>query len=114
MDRDIKIWLYDILNSIMEIDTFLLDKKYDFIIYQKDIKTKRAIEWNIEIIGEAMNRILKHNELINITASRQIVDIKNRVIHGYDSVSDEMIWSVVQKHLPILQKEVSVLLGELS
>ncbi len=58
MDREIVSRLADIKQAINEINTFLPDKK-DFLKFQKDIKTKRAIERNIEIIGEAVNRILK-------------------------------------------------------
>ena len=112
MDNDINIWLYDILNAIMEIESFLEGEKKDFSLFQNDIKTKRAIERNIEIIGEAMNRILNKDDKIIISNSRKIVDIRNRIIHGYDTVSDDIIWSIVIKHLPLLQTEIQQLLGE--
>jgi uncharacterized protein with HEPN domain len=64
----------------------------NFLEFQKDIKTKRAIERNIEIIGEAVSRILKENEGIQITSARKIVDARNRIIHGYDTVSDQVLW----------------------
>ncbi len=96
----------------MEIDSFFLDSPKEFTFYQKDLRTRRAIERNIEIIGEAMSRILKENELIVITNSRKLVDVRNRIIHGYDSVSDDIIWSIVITHLPLLQKEIETLLGE--
>ena len=69
-------------------------------------------ERNIEIIGEAMNRILKENNSIEISNSRKIVDVRNRIIHGYDSVSDDVIWGIVIKNLPVLKTEVSQLLNE--
>jgi uncharacterized protein with HEPN domain len=112
MDNEIKSWFYDILNSIMEIDSFFSDRPKDFINYQNDIRTKRAVERNIEIIGEALNRILKCDEKIEIQNSRKIVDARNRIIHGYDSVSDDVIWGIVIRHLPILQKEIQALLEE--
>lgn len=70
------------------------------------------MERNIEIIGEAMNRILKKDVSIEIPDSRKIVDVRNRIIHGYDSVSDEIIWAIVIQHLPVLKNEVELLLGE--
>ncbi|HSD07534.1 DUF86 domain-containing protein [Flavobacterium sp.] len=81
-------------------------------MYENDLRTKRAVERNIEIIGEAMNRILKLDSEIVISNSRKIVDVRNRIIHGYDSVSDDVIWGIVIKNLPVLQKEVEKLLGE--
>ena len=57
-----------------------------------------------------MSRILKEDKDIQISNSRKIVDVRNRIIHGYDSVSDDVIWGIVIKNLPVLQKEVEVLL----
>ncbi len=112
MDNNIKTWLYDILSSINEIESYFVDTPKLFEIYQNDLKTKRAVERNIEIIGEAMSRILKEDNRIQISNSKKIVDVRNRIIHGYDSVSDDVIWGIVIKNLPVLQKEVEVLLGE--
>jgi uncharacterized protein with HEPN domain len=112
MDNEIKAWLYDILNAIMEIESFFDDDTKIFEIYTNDLRTKRAVERNIEIIGEALSRIFKREETILISNSRKIVDTRNRIIHGYDSVSDDVIWGIVIKHIPILQTEIQVLLGE--
>ena len=112
MDIDIKTWLYDILNAIHEIESFFMDRPNEFPNYQNDLRTKRAVERNLEIIGEAMNRILKKNTDIDISNSRKLVDVRNRIIHGYDTVSDEIIWSIVVKHLPILKSETEKLLKE--
>lgn len=59
-----------------------------------------------------MNRILKVESKIEISNSRKIVDVRNRIIHGYDSVSDDVIWGIVIRNLPVLQKEVEKLLNE--
>ncbi len=112
MNNDIKTWLYDILNAIMEIESFFQDIPKEFSTYQADIRTKRAVERNVEIIGEAMNRVLKTDDSILISNSRKIVDLRNRIIHGYDSVSDEIVWAVVIKHLPTLQTEIELLLTQ--
>jgi len=111
MDNDIKTWLFDILNSIDEID-FYIGQPRLFQNYQTDKRTKRAVERNVEIIGEAMNRILKLNSEIRISDSRKIVSVRNRIIHGYDSVSDEVIWGIVVKQLAVLKTEVEKLLSE--
>lgn len=72
---------------------------------------RRAVERNITIIGEAMNRLLKTAPDIEITAARRIVDTRNYVIHGYDSVTDDIIWGIVVRHLPLLKAEVLQLIG---
>lgn len=112
MDNDIKTWLFDILNSITEIESYFVETPKSFANYQKDLRTKRAVERNIEIIGEAMNRILKQTNEIQISDSRKIVDVRNRIIHGYDSVSDDVVWGIVIKQLPVLKSEVEKLLSE--
>ena len=109
MEDEIKTWLSDIKQAIIEINDFLPDKK-DFFQFQKDLKTKRAIERNVEIIGEAANRIFKKQPDIGITDIKKIIVTRNRIIHGYDSVSDEIIWSIVVKHLPKLEDEINHLL----
>ena len=112
MDNDIKTWLYDILSSINEIESYYVDTPKIFEAYENDLRTKRAIERNIEIIGEAMSRILKQSPKIEISNSRKIVDVRNRIIHGYDSVSDDVIWGIIVKNLPVLQQEVEKLINE--
>ena len=82
MDIEMKTWLYDILNAITEIDSFFEEQPKNFDTYKDDIKTKRAVERNIEIIGEATNRIIQKDDTIALSNSRKIVDTRNRIIHG--------------------------------
>lgn len=111
MEIETRTWLYDILNAIMEIDSFMSDIS-GLDSYKMDLRTRRAVERNIEIIGEAMSRVLKQQPSFHISNSRKIVDVHNRIIHGYDSVSDEVIWGIVTIYLPVLKQEVEALLGE--
>ena len=109
MDNYIKTWLFDILNSINEIDSYFEGPKL-FLDYQNDLRTKRAVERNLEIIGEAMNRIEKIDSTINISSKKQIISMRNRVIHGYDKIDNEIIWGTIVRHLPNLKTEIEGLL----
>lgn len=100
------------LQSINEIDGYFDNKPRVFEEYTSDIKTKRAIERNLEIIGEAVNRILKKNKAIKLDNAEKIIGTRNRIIHGYDKISDDLIWSIVINHLPKLKEEVSRLLDD--
>ena len=111
MENKVKVWLLDILNAIEEIDSFLPDKK-DFFNFRDDIKTKRAIERNLEIIGEAVGRIVSNEPQAKINNARKIIDTRNRIIHGYDSVSVEIIWSIVVRDLPKLEREIRAILED--
>jgi len=105
MKREIKKYLYDIKTAIESINEYLGDKR-DFFEYQNNKLLRRAIEREIEIIGEAMNHILKIEPDINIENARKIVDTRNWVINGYDKVDDVVIWGIIIKHLPKLYDEI--------
>lgn len=57
-----------------------------------------------------MKRILERDKKFELTNARKIVDTRNRIIHGYDTVSDDVIWSIIINHLPKLKQEVNTLL----
>jgi len=59
-----------------------------------------------------MNRIVNQDNAVLLSNSRKIVDTRNRIIHGYDTVSDDIIWAIVVRHLPVLKSEIEKLLGE--
>ena len=105
MDFRIKTWLLDIIQCIDEIYIFLGDKR-DFLAYKNDLKTKKAIERNIEIIGEAVNRILKIDTTFPLDNAKNIIGTRNRIIHSYDNISDEVIWTIVSRELPELKKQI--------
>lgn len=113
MDERILKWLYDINIAIDEIESFFNEGNFDFFSYQKNIMLKRAVERNLEIIGEAVNRILKSDESYGarITESKSIIGLRNQVIHAYDNVSDEIIWSILINHLPKLKVEIDELIN---
>ncbi len=113
MDKEIKTWLFDIDSAISEIDGFFEEGKKIFENYRKDLKTKRAVERNLEIIGEAVRRILDKDSNITLTNARKIVDTRNRIIHGYDTISDDVIWGIIINHIPNLKNEVKELMNKL-
>lgn len=112
MDSEIKTWLYDILQSIEEIESYFEDRPKRFDEYINDIRTKRAVERNIEIIGEATNRILKRHKEFHLKNVHKIIGTRNRIAHGYDKISDDLIWSIVINHLPRLKDEIASKLEE--
>ena len=105
MDNKIKKYLYDIKESISAIHDFIGAKK-DFNKYLKNKMLRRAVEREIEIIGVAIGKIDKLDSNIQISSKKQIVGMRNRVIHGYDKIDDEIVWGTIVKHLPILEDEI--------
>ncbi len=47
---------------------------------------------------------------LTITNARKVVDMRNKLVHGYDEVEDNVVWNVIVKHLPLLKTEVEKLL----
>jgi len=109
MDERIRSWFHDILQYIDEIQIFI-GPSNNFEIYKADLRTKKAVERNLEIIGEAVNRISKNHPDLVLNNARNIIGTRNRIIHSYDSISDEVIWTIVQRDLPNLRDEVIALL----
>lgn len=109
MKLEVKKYLFDIQEAIESIEKYL-DGKRDFNIYVKNKMLRRAVEREFEIIGEAMNRIEKIDSSLSISSKKQIISMRNRVIHGYDKIDNEIVWGTIVRHLPILKKEIRNLL----
>lgn len=111
MPHRIPAWLEDIQTCITRIN-HILGPRRNFFIYKNDDVTRLYIERNLEIIGEAMNRILSKQPDIAITHARNIVNLRNLISHAYDGIDDERIWSIICKDLPRLKEEVDRLLED--
>ena len=112
MDRHLKAHLYDIKTAIDEIYSFFEQVPKRFDEYQKNLMLKRAIERNIGIIGEAVGKLIKDAPDIQISYTKAIIATRNRVIHDYAAITDDIIWKIVINDLPKLKEEVASLLSE--
>jgi uncharacterized protein with HEPN domain len=113
MQREIQKYLHDITISIQSINEYLVDQK-TFVDYKKNKLLRRGIERELEIIGEAINRILKIDETIDISDARRIVDLRNWVIHGYDIIDDVIIWGIITRDIPKLKEQIDNLIANKS
>ena len=111
MEPQIKKLLTDIANCILRIEEYTKEIT-TFEVFNSNTLIQNAVERNIEIIDEAMNALLKITPEIPISSARKIVNTRNMLIHGYDSVDEATIWVIVRKYVPILKKEVTDLLDE--
>ena len=111
MEEYAKKHLEDILNACREVESFFEGRPKVFSEFSKDILRQRAVERNVEIMGEAINRIKKDFPDIEIENAREIINTRNRVIHGYDSVTPEFLWGLVIKYIPLLKEDIETLLS---
>ena len=109
MNIEEKKLLYDIKEAVLSIDEHLENRRI-FAEFEANKTKRRAVERELEIIGEAMNRLLKLNNNVPLSFARIIVDLRNKVIHAYDSIDETIIWRIVMKDIPILLTEVNELL----
>ena len=103
--------LIDILQASEEIQDFVCGMPFEG--YQNTPVTKRAVERDFEIIGEALSRIKNiDSELLEkISEHHRIIGFRNILIHGYDVVDEAIVWQAVTNHLPILIREVKEILS---
>lgn len=101
--------LTDIKNAIEHIDIHL-EYKRNFEDYTSNITKQRAVERELEIIGEATNKLLKINPNVQISYSRIIVDLRNKLIHSYDNVNTIVLWKIIIVDIPTLFQEVTTLI----
>jgi uncharacterized protein with HEPN domain len=109
-ERQLKL-LYDIKMAIDEIDSYFETEAKTYENYRTNSLLRRAIERNLEVIGEAMNRFLKENPDFKIENAVKIIGLRNQIIHGYDSISDENIWGIVTLNIPKLKSKVNSLIN---
>ena len=109
--KSVKKYLYDVQQSVDSIFEYLGEKR-DFFEYERNKLLRRAVERELEIIGEAVKHLLELDESICIDNARRIVDLRNFVIHGYDKVDNVIIWGILSKDLPKLKQQVDAMMAE--
>ena len=107
-DKAIK-YLSDIHYSISLIDIFL-EGIENFGAYQSDPKTQSAVERQLGIIGEAVNKFRKEENVVILSHAKKIIDFRNRIIHSYDNIDISIVWAIIKNHLPVLKKEIDEIL----
>jgi uncharacterized protein with HEPN domain len=105
-------YLFDIQQACDLLLQFTQGKS--FADYAADPLLRSAVERQFEIVGEALNQLLRLEPTLatRISDTRRIIAFRNRLIHGYDSLADEIVWGVLETNLPVLRREVGTLLDE--
>jgi uncharacterized protein with HEPN domain len=98
-------YLSDIQIAIELIESFIKDID-SFETYAEDLKTQSAVERQLGIVGEAVNKFKQEcpDEILENT--QQIVGFRNRIIHAYDSIDNSIIWVILKRYLNPLKEEI--------
>lgn len=110
MNNEARKRLRDIADSCMAVERFAAGKT--FSNYLENDMLRAAVERKLEIIGEAFVKLEEADPEVteNFPELRKIIGLRNRIIHGYDNVDEELIWDVARNRLPALQQQVEALL----
>ena len=99
-------YILDIESIIEEIGLIKEKTQNDFSKFSDDIILQRAVERDLEIIGEAIRKIITIKPNVQITASKNIIGLRNIISHAYSSVEPELLWGIIQKNIPVLAEEI--------
>ncbi len=112
MDENILKYLEDVRLACEDVEQFFTGYPNRYDVFANDRMMIRAVERSVEIMGEAINRILKREPDFNLPNARAIVQTRNRVIHSYEKVENEFLWGLVKRHIPKLKTDVENILSE--
>jgi uncharacterized protein with HEPN domain len=103
--------LLDALSACQAIESFVAD--HTFAEYEQNLMLRSAAERQFEIIGEALHQAETDDPELTgwLPELRRIVGMRNRIIHGYDSVDDELLWQTILKNIPPLCRHLEQILG---
>ena len=110
LPHETKKYLFDIAEACDLIAQFTHGKT--LADYQKDPLLRSGVERQFEIVGEALNQAIQHDPSVEelISNSSRIISFRNRLIHGYATISDKVVWGILETHLSVLTQEVKDLL----
>ncbi len=110
--RDIER-LRHIAGSITHIEDYLRGKSFEQM--QEDVMCYHAVVYNIMIIGEAANMLtMEFRESHPEVPWRQIIDMRNVLVHGYYNTSPLFVWETYTNDLPFLKEQMERFIDELS
>lgn len=110
--EEVLTYLQDILDAINDMESCFVGFPNRYDLFEKDIMRKCVVERKTEIMGEAINRIRKADQSVEIPSARAVIDTRNRIIHSYDNVQPEFLWSLVVRHIPELKKDIERIITE--
>ena len=110
--EEVLAYMQDVLDAICDMESCFVNFPNRYDMFENDIMRRCVVERKVEIMGEAINRIKKTDPTVVIPNARAIIDTRNRIIHAYDNVQPEFLWSLVVRHIPELKKDIERIIAE--
>jgi len=111
--RNVRFLLGDILASIVKIERYVgtMDQRQ----FLDDEKTIDAVVRNIEIIGEATRQLPEEFSAQHpYIPWHQMAGLRNRIVHEYFGLDLEIVWTIIEHHLPLLQNQIQLLFDQVT
>ena len=111
MQPESKKYLYDMLRACETLAQFVEGKQ--FADYDSDLLLRSAVERQLMIVGEALSQATRMDEELaeQIEDAREIINLRNVIVHGYTVIENETIWGILKSDVPKLRDQVAQLLG---
>ena len=104
-------YLEDIRLAIEDIESFIGNtKKFD--VFNQNKMMRSAVERSFQIIGEAIKNFKTLNKNVEIQHTKEIIGLRNKIVHAYDSINYEHLWAIIINHLPKLKTEIEELIND--
>ncbi len=106
MEKTVKKYFEDMKEACQYIEEDLRGQSLED--YLKNRPLRQTVERNLEIIGEAVNKASKIDPAVreNLPEAGKLIGLRNRLIHGYDSIIHPQIFHSVKDLLPGLEQKV--------
>ena len=114
MRRDAKMRLFDIIEAARLIKETVAGMSASAFV-EADAMYRSAVYFQLTIIGEAIAKLrAEHPQIVSsISDVHRIVEFRNRIVHGYHEIDDEVVWQIITTKLDTLIAQVEQLLASL-
>lgn len=103
--------ILDAESVISEIEQVIEISSKDYRKFSGNFLALRTAERNLQIIGEAIKKILLIDPNLKISSSRDIIGLRNMLAHAYDAIDPTTIWKIIIKDIPVLKEEIKTIKG---
>ena len=109
--KEILKYILDIESVIEELDEVINMYGKDYRKFSSNFMAVRTVERDLEIIGEAVRKLIEIDPSLKISSSKQIIGLRNMIVHAYDAIDPTMLWRILLKDLPLLKNEIRAIKG---
>ena len=105
--KEVLKYILDIESLIEELEKVISLHSRDYTKFSSNFMAVRTVERDLEIIGEAVRKLKESAPHLKISSYKQIIGLRNMIVHAYDSIDPTTLWRILLKDLPVLKEEIN-------